>query len=266
MELFADSRSSSDAVTTVGAPGAVVLRCQRLARAYGDRPAVHDLSFEIRAGEVYGLVGPNGAGKTTTIRMVCGILEPDRGSVTVAGGAIGGWAGRRARAAMGYAPQELALFPVLTLAENLEFWSRMYGVPRRDRARCIARALACVGLADRAGDRADRTSGGMQRRLNLAVALLHEPRLLVLDEPTVGVDPQSRASLLDTIGRLRDGGTAVLYTSHYLDEIERVCDRVGIIDHGALLVEGTPGEIVRGGGDNDLLDVFLRLTGRELRD
>jgi ABC-2 type transport system ATP-binding protein len=266
MNLFTDSHPAAHTVTRVGAPGAVVLCCQGLARAYGDRPAVRDLSFQIRAGEVYGLVGPNGAGKTTTIRMVCGILDPDRGSVTLAGGAIGGRAGRRARAAMGYVPQELALFPVLTLAENLEFWSRMYGVPRRRRARCVAGALACVGLADRAGDRADRTSGGMRRRLNLAIALLHEPRLLVLDEPTVGVDPQSRASLLDTIGRLRDGGTAVLYTSHYLDEIERVCDRVGIIDHGVLLVEGTPGEIVRGGGDNDLQDVFLRLTGRELRD
>jgi linearmycin/streptolysin S transport system ATP-binding protein len=266
VDLFTDSHHSVATATGVGAHAAVVLCCEGLARAYGDRPAVRDLSFQIRAGEVYGLVGPNGAGKTTTIRMVCGILEPDRGSVTVAGGAIGGRAGRRARAALGYVPQELALFPVLTLAENLEFWSRMYGVPRRHRAPCIAEALARVGLADRAGDRADRTSGGMQRRLNFAIALLHEPRLLVLDEPTVGVDPQSRASLLDTIGRLRDEGTAVLYTSHYLDEVERVCDRVGIIDHGVLLVEGTPGEIIRGGGDNDLQDVFLRLTGRELRD
>jgi ABC-2 type transport system ATP-binding protein len=243
-----------------------VLVCDGLVKRFGDRCAVDGLSFEVRAGEAYGLLGPNGAGKTTTLRMVCGILPPDGGSATIDGRAVSGRDGARARASLGYVPQGLALFPTLRLDENLRFWAKLAGVPRSQRRARVAEALALVGLEDRARDRVEHCSGGMQRRLNLAVALLHRPRVLVLDEPTVGVDPQSRASLLDRLAQLRDDGAAVLYTSHYMDEVARLCDRVGILDRGRLLEEGNPQELPARHGCEDLEAVFLQLTGRELRD
>ncbi|HZM42484.1 MAG TPA: ABC transporter ATP-binding protein [Acidimicrobiales bacterium] len=243
-----------------------VLVCSELVKSFGERGAVDRLSFEVRAGEAYGLLGPNGAGKTTTLRMVCGILPSDHGTATIDGRAVSGRDGARARASLGYVPQGLALFPTLRLDENLRFWAKLAGVPRGQRRARVAEALALVGLEDRARDRVEQCSGGMQRRLNLAVALLHRPRLLVLDEPTVGVDPQSRASLLDRLAQLRDGGAAVLYTSHYMDEVARLCDRVGILDHGRLLEEGDPHELPARYGCEDLEAVFLQLTGRELRD
>jgi ABC-2 type transport system ATP-binding protein len=209
---------------------------------------------------------PNGAGKTTTIRMVCGIVEPDAGFVRVGGQTIAGSAGRRAREALGYVPQEVALFPTLTLAENLAFWASVHGVARRQRRARIAEALAVVGLADRAGDQVQHCSGGMQRRLNLAAALLHRPALIVLDEPTVGVDAQSRAALLATLADLRDAGSGLLYTSHDMHEAQRLCDRVGIVDRGRLLAEGPPAELVARHGHADLEGLFLDLTGRALRD
>jgi ABC-2 type transport system ATP-binding protein len=244
-----------------------VLACTDLWMSFHDRPAVAGLSFAVHAGEAYGLVGPNGAGKTTTIRMVCGILAPEAGAATVGGRSLVGPGGRAARGQLGYVPQGLALFPTLTLAENLAFWAKLGGLARRQRSARIAEVLDAVGLADRARDRVEQCSGGMQRRLNLAIALLGRPRLLVLDEPTVGVDPQSRAALLDGLAALRDGGTAILYTSHYMEEVERLCDRVGIMDHGRLLAEGTPADLVAlHDCVFDLEGVFLRLTGRDLRD
>jgi ABC-2 type transport system ATP-binding protein len=245
-----------------------VLACRALRKSFGSHEAVRGLTFEVRPGEAYGLLGPNGAGKTTTIRMACGILSPDGGSVRVNGVAPDRNRSTDAvRADLGYVPQGLALFPALTLTENLRFWARLYGVPRRERRRRIAETLDAVGLADRAGDRVEQCSGGMQRRLNLAIALVHHPRLLVLDEPTVGVDPQSRASLLDRLDELRREGTAVLYTSHYMEEAQRLCNRVGIIDHGQLLAEGPPDELVADRDDiEDLEGLFLELTGRQLRD
>jgi ABC-2 type transport system ATP-binding protein len=249
-----------------GPPPPPVLTCDDLAYCYGDRPAVAGLTFAVRPGEAYGLLGPNGAGKTTTIRLVCGIAEPDAGFVRIGGHGVTGAAGRRARAALGYVPQDIALFPALTLTENLAFWASAQGVPRRQRRARIAEALDTAGLADRAGDQAQHCSGGMQRRLNLAAALLHRPALVVLDEPTVGVDAQSRAALLATLSGLRDAGAALLYTSHYMDEVQRLCDRVGIVDRGRLLAEGPPAEIVARHGHADLEGLFLDLTGRALRD
>jgi ABC-2 type transport system ATP-binding protein len=265
------SRSPDEAIRPSQQPtaaGGAALACRDLVKAYGDRTAVDGLSLTVDAGEAYGLLGPNGAGKSTTIRMICGLLRPDAGTVEVSqevGGADGA-AGQGAAPSLGYVPQELALFPTLSLWENLEFWGRMLGVERRERRGRIDEALESVGLASRAADRVDRTSGGMQRRLNLAAALVHRPKLLVLDEPTVGVDAQSRASLLETIGRLRDQGTAVLYTSHHLDEAERLCDRVGIIDHGRMLAEGEPAALSAERGAADLYELYLDLTGRDLRD
>ena len=232
----------------------VALACHDLRKTFGDRTAVDGLSLTVAHGEAYGLLGPNGAGKSTTIRMICGLLEPDGGSVELASESVG------------YVPQDLALFPTLSLRENLEFWARMLGIGRRERRPRIDEVLESIGLLARAGDRVDQVSGGMQRRLNLAAALLHRPAFLVLDEPTVGVDAQSRAALVENIRALRDGGTAVLYTSHHLDEAERLCDRVGIIDHGRMLVEGPPEELIRSNGAADLYDLYLDLTGRDLRD
>jgi ABC-2 type transport system ATP-binding protein len=249
-----------------GALGPPVLTCDDLAYSYGGRPAVAGLTFAVHPGEAYGLVGPNGAGKTTTIRLVCGIAEPDAGAVRIGGHRVTGAAGRRARAALGYVPQEIALFPTLTLTENLAFWAAAQGVPRPRRRVRIAEALDLVGLADRAGDQAQQCSGGMQRRLNLAAALVHHPALVVLDEPTVGVDAQSRAAVLATLGALRDAGSALLYTSHYMDEVQRLCDRVGIVDQGRMLAEGPPADLVAHYGHPDLEALFLDLTGRALRD
>ena len=248
------------------APAALV--CTDLTYRYGRRQAVAGLSFTVHRGEAYGLLGPNGAGKTTTIRMACGITAPRSGAVVVDGRELRpGRAGHVARAGLGYVPQEVALHPTLTVAENLGYWATMLGVPRRARRDRIGAVLDLVGLADRAAERVERCSGGMQRRVNLAVALLHRPPLVVLDEPTVGVDAQSRAALLAALADLRDGGTALLYTSHYMDEVDRLCDRVGIIDHGRLLAEGPPDALVAArAGVTDLEGLFLDLTGRALRD
>jgi ABC-2 type transport system ATP-binding protein len=246
----------------------MVLSCRNLHKAFGGRPAVAGLSFDVAAGEAYGLVGPNGAGKTTTIRMACGLLAPDRGRITVGAPPVAGpTRARAAPARLGYVPQGLALLPRFTLVENLRFWARLQGIPRRERPERIAEALTAVGLAERAHDRVEHCSGGMQRRLNLAVALVHRPALLVLDEPTVGVDAQSRAAVLATLARLRDDGTAILYTSHYMDEVQRLCDRVGVVDRGRMVEEGTPGGLLATRPElADLEGLFLDLTGRELRD
>jgi ABC-2 type transport system ATP-binding protein len=249
-------------------PARAALVCTDLTYSYGERRAVDGLSFMVRPGEAYGLLGPNGAGKTTTIRMLCGIVSPRSGSVIIDGRQLRpGPAGRDARAVLGYVPQDIALYPSLSLAENLGYWATVQGVPRRRRQARAHEVLELVGLADRAGDRVEHCSGGMQRRVNLAVALVHRPPVVVLDEPTVGVDAQSRAAVLRTLADLRDTGTALLYTSHYMDEVARLCDRVGVIDHGRLVAEGSPAALVAEHPDvTDLEGLFLDLTGRALRD
>ena len=242
--------------------GTAVLRCDTLFKKLGDRVVVRGVSFEVGEGEAYGLLGPNGAGKTTIIRLVCGIIAPDAGTIRTQ---LTSPDGER-EAILGYVPQDVALFPMLTLSENLRFWAKLGGVPRRERSTRVTEALESVGLAGRANDQLQTCSGGMQRRANLAVALLTHPRLLVLDEPTVGVDPQSRSALLNVLARLKSEGTAILYSSHYMDEVQRLCDRIGIVDHGQMLVEGTPDVLLARHHVPDLETLFLELTGRELRD
>jgi ABC-2 type transport system ATP-binding protein len=214
-----------------------------LTRRFGERIAVDDVSFEIAAGETYGLLGPNGAGKTTTIRMLCGLLRKDAGEVTIGGQPIDETT-TAARAQIGYVPQDVALYPDLTARENLRFFGRLYGMRGRALNERVDEMLDVTDLAERADERVEAFSGGMRRRLNIGAGLLHRPALLVLDEPTVGVDPQSRHAILESVRRLGAGGTAVLYTTHYMEEAERVCDRVGIIDHGRLVAEGTRRELV----------------------
>ena len=221
-----------------------VLDCAHLVRRFGDRTAVDDVSLRIAPGETYGLLGPNGAGKTTTIRMVCGLLRPDAGSVRVAGRPVSTAAGP-AKQLIGFVPQDVALYADLSVRENLRFFGRLYRLPRRRLERRVDEVLDLVDLASRAGDRVESLSGGMRRRLNIGAGLVHSPTLLVLDEPTVGVDPQSRHAILESVTRFGEEGMAVLYTTHYMEEAERLCDRVGIIDRGRLIAEGSPRELVQ---------------------
>jgi ABC-2 type transport system ATP-binding protein len=228
-----------------------VLAVDGLRKAYRDLVAVDGLGFAVQEGETYGLLGPNGAGKSTAISIVVGVLAADAGTVHAP-----------PKERVGYVPQSLALYPDLTGRQNLRFFAGMYGLRRAEARSRTAEVLRLVGLSERADDAVGAYSGGMARRLNIAVGLLNRPSLLVLDEPTAGVDPQSRTAILDSLQRLTGEGLAVLYTTHYMEEAERLCDRVGIVDRGRMLAEGTPAEL----GDPDLEAAFLRLTGRELRD
>jgi ABC-2 type transport system ATP-binding protein len=231
-----------------------VLQCRGLRKRFGEIQAVAGVDFRVAEGETYGLLGPNGAGKTTTISIVCGLLEPDAGDVLVAGQRMT-TTSVRAKAEIGLVPQALAIYPDLSGRENLRFFARLYGLTGQVAARRVEEMLDVIGLAERAGDRASEYSGGMQRRLNIGIGLLHQPRLLVLDEPTVGVDPQSRNAILESVERLSGEGLAVLYTTHYMEEAERLCDRIGIIDHGELRAEGTRRELVALVGETDRVEL-----------
>ncbi|MFI7679286.1 ABC transporter ATP-binding protein [Actinophytocola sp. NPDC049390] len=233
-----------------------VLVCEGLVKRYGDRAVVDHVGFHIGEGDAYGLLGPNGAGKTTTISMLVGLLPPDAGTVTVGGVSVADDP-VAAKRFVGYVPQEIALYPELSARENLRYFGRLYGIGRKELTERIGEVLATVGLTDRGDDKVDTYSGGMKRRANIAVALLHRPRLLILDEPTVGVDPQSRAAILDQVERLVADGMALLYTSHYMEEVERVCNRVGIIDHGKVIADGTKQELVSGLGGTDRVELVL---------
>ncbi|MCU0294506.1 MAG: ABC transporter ATP-binding protein [Candidatus Nanopelagicales bacterium] len=224
---------------------APVLEVKDLVRRFGDQTAVDRVNFRIDAGETYGLLGPNGAGKTTTISMIAGLLQPDAGSVAVLGQPL--TTSRKSH--IGLVPQDIALYPDLSARENLQFFGKLQNLGGDALRRRMDEVLEIVGLADRAKDRIDTYSGGMKRRANIAAGLLHEPDLLILDEPTVGVDPQSRNSILESVAALGGAGMAVLYTTHYMEEAERLCDRVGIIDAGVLVAEGTRDELVRALGE-----------------
>jgi ABC-2 type transport system ATP-binding protein len=220
-----------------------VLALRGLGKDYGTRTAVHAIDLDVIRGECLGLLGPNGAGKTTTISMACGVTTPTRGTVS-----IGGIDLRAnplaAKAKLGFVPQELALYDELTGLQNLRYFGALYGLRFKLLDERIAWALEVVGLADRAKDAVKKYSGGMQRRLNMAAGLLHQPDLLVLDEPTVGVDPQSRNHIFETVRALKQRGMTVIYTSHYMEEVEALCDRVAIIDAGTIVATGSIASLV----------------------
>ena len=228
----------------------MVLQVADLRKSYGQLQAVKGISFEIAPGENYGLLGPNGAGKTTTIQIIAGVLAADGGRVAVCGKELT-TATTTVKSHIGWVPQEVALYDRLSARENLIFFGRMQGLSGKRLAQRVEEVLHLTGLSDRAGDKTIKFSGGMRRRLNIGIGLLHQPDLLVLDEPTVGVDVQSRASILDQVAEMTRQGMAVLYTTHYIEEVERLCDRVGIIDHGELIAEGTRTELVKLVGERD---------------
>ncbi len=233
-----------------------VLVVDGLVRRYGDLTAVDGVSFHIDAGETYGLLGPNGAGKTTTISMVAGLIPADAGTVTVAGETMS--PGQvEVKRHIGLVPQDLAIYPELTATENLAYFGRLQGLRGGELAQRTGEVLDLVGLADRAKEATKNFSGGMKRRLNIGVGLLHRPTLLILDEPTVGVDPQSRNAILESVETLSVEGMAVLYTTHYMEEAERLCDRIAIMDSGRIQAEGTRGDLITLTGDLD----HIRLAG-----
>jgi len=227
---------------------------ENLVKRYGKVVAVDGVSFEVREGEVYGLLGPNGAGKTTTISMLCGLLSPDEGRVRFDGVDV---ASRpiEVKSRLGVVPQETALYEELSARENLRFWGSIYGLSGAELKRAVDRALEIVGLEGRAKDPPASYSGGMKRRLNLALGMVHSPRALLLDEPTVGIDPQARNRILGIVRDVASAGTTVLYTTHYLEEAESLCDRIGIMDHGRILAEGTLEELRRQAGEEGLVTV-----------
>jgi len=222
----------------------VILEVKGLSKAFKDKKAVDSVSFGVQEGEAFGLLGPNGAGKSTTIGMIFGLLRPTAGEVVVNGTLLSKQP-EKAKACMGYVPQEIALYPELTAAENLAYWGRMYGLGGIKLQRRVSEVLDIVGLSDRAKHRVETFSGGMKRRVNIAAALLHEPKLLIMDEPTVGVDPQSRNHILETVKKLNDSGLTIIYTSHYMEEVEYLCTRIGIIDHGKIIAQGNITELRR---------------------
>src|SRR5690349_16038902 len=224
-----------------------------LCKSYGSLKAVDNLSFRVAQGEAFGLLGPNGAGKTTTIGMIVGSLRPDTGRVTVDGESDPTRPAIRRR--IGVAPQALALYQDLTAEENLAFFGTLYGLTGSKLAERVAWALEFAGLQDRKADRVSGYSGGMQRRLNLVCGLLHDPPVILLDEPTVGVDPQSRNAIFDSIERLKRDGRTILYTTHYMEEAERLCDRVAIIDHGAILAIDTVEALLRRHGGDPTVEI-----------
>jgi ABC-2 type transport system ATP-binding protein len=234
--------------------------------------AVDDLSFGITRGEVFGLLGPNGAGKSTTINLAVGLLAPDAGRVTIANDGPPTHVAVRRR--LGVAPQALAIYDLLSGEENVRFIGELYGLEGGRLRERVQWALEFVGLVDRRRSRVDTYSGGMKRRLNLAAAIVHDPELILLDEPTVGVDPQSRNQIFDNILALKQLGRTIIYTTHYMEEAERLCDRVAVIDRGKLLALGTVQQLLDAHGvaprmvlqRGTLEEVFLHLTGRSLRD
>ncbi len=227
-----------------------------LVKKYNGHAVVNDVSFEVPQGIIFGLLGPNGAGKSTTISMISGLFSPDAGDIT-----IGGYSILRkpmqAKRLMGVVPQEIALYPTLTARENLFFWGRLFRLSGKTLQNKVNDALEIAGLTERADERIEKYSGGMKRRVNIAAGLLHNPKLLLLDEPTVGVDPQSRRSILETIKELNRQGMTVLYTSHYMEEVEELCDLITIIDQGEIIASGSQAELLQLAGDTDLVNMDL---------
>jgi ABC-2 type transport system ATP-binding protein len=242
-----------------------VLQVDSLRKEFGELTAVADISFEVLEGEIFGFLGPNGAGKTTSISMICGLLKPTAGEIFVCGKSVLSHP-REVKAMMGVVPQEVAIYEELSARENLVFWGGIFGLKGKALNTRVDKLLEQVGLDDRAKEPTKNFSGGMKRRLNLAMGLINEPRLILLDEPTVGIDPQARIKILDVVKAIAAEGRTVIYTTHYLEEAEELCDRVAIIDHGKILSLGTVPELQTQLGEGSLLTVQGSFSGRSLTE
>ncbi len=235
-----------------------IVEVDQLVKQYPDaaEPAVAGVSFAILEGEVFSLLGPNGAGKTTTISVLSCLLEPTSGDARLAGHSVR-TAPQEVKRAIGVVPQDIALYPTLSALQNLMFWGRMYGMGGGELRRRVDEVLETVGLRERAKERIEAYSGGMKRRINIAAGLLHRPRIVFMDEPTVGIDPQSRRNILDMVKLLNEQGMTVLYTTHYMEEAQELSHRIGIIDHGRLIAVGTLAELTRLVGEKDSVELKI---------
>lgn len=240
-----------------------MLSVNNLHKRFGDFPAVKGVSFTVEKGESFSLLGPNGAGKSTIIHMISGLFKPTEGSIYIKDLDVVK-APKQAQKFIGVVPQEIALYQTLSAKENLKFWGRMYGQSGKTLEKSVDEVLEIIGLTDRAKDKIETFSGGMKRRVNIGAAILHKPELLIMDEPTVGIDPQSRNHILETVKQLNNEGMTIIYTSHYMEEVEYLCKRIGIVDHGDLIACGTVPELRETIGDQSR--IILSLEKNSFRD
>jgi len=238
---------------------------QNLQKSFGENQAVQGVSFEVDQGEIFSLLGPNGAGKTTTISMLSCLLRPDAGDAEIMGYSIR-TAEMGVKSVLGVVPQEIALYEDLTARENLTFWGKMYGLRGAALKTRVGEVLEVIGLTDRANDRVGKYSGGMKRRVNIGVALLHRPKVIYMDEPTVGIDPQSRRNILDSVVALKNQGMTVLYTTHYMEEAEELSDHIAVVDHGKLIACGTNEELVKLVGEQTRINLTVNVDPGRMVD
>jgi ABC-2 type transport system ATP-binding protein len=254
--LPVDRLAQFDYSVSMGASPAI--QVQDLHKAFGEIQAVQGVSFDVQPGEIFSLLGPNGAGKTTTISMLSTLLRPDQGDALVLGHSINRDP-MGVKAVLGVVPQEIALYEDLSALENLTFWGKMYGLRGAALRSRVTEVLEIIGLTERASDRVSKFSGGMKRRVNIGVALLHRPQVIYMDEPTVGIDPQSRRNILDSVVALKDQGMTVLYTTHYMEEAQELSDHIAIMDHGQLIALGTHSELVKIVGETSCITLGLNI-------
>ncbi|CAH2715154.1 Linearmycin resistance ATP-binding protein LnrL [Neobacillus rhizosphaerae] len=237
-----------------------MLTVRDLHKSFGNFAAVKGVSFEVEKGESYGLLGPNGAGKSTTINMITGLFPPTSGEIQIKDFDVIKNP-KQAQKWIGVVPQEIALYQTMSARENLKFWGRMYDLSGSALEKSVDQVLEIIGLTERAKDKVETFSGGMKRRVNIGAAILHRPELLIMDEPTVGIDPQSRNHILETVKRLNDDGMTIIYTSHYMEEVEYLCKRIGIVDHGQLIATGTLSELRETIGDHSKIILTIDKDG-----